>query len=88
MKKPDGAIQLDVAALYEALDAERKRRNLSLGKTAERLNVSRSTMACWHRTASGMNADAAVRLALWLRVDLRDYARPPDPLPAAQGQAA
>jgi transcriptional regulator with XRE-family HTH domain len=88
MKKPDDAIQLDVAALYAALDAERKRRNLSLGKTAGQLDVSYATVSCWRRTASGMNADAAVRLALWLDIDLRDYARYPPADRATQGRAA
>jgi transcriptional regulator with XRE-family HTH domain len=87
MKKPDGAIQLDVAALYEALDRERKRREMTLGKVAGQLNVSYATVSCWRRTASGMNADAALRIALWLDIDLRDFARPPDPLPATQGRA-
>jgi transcriptional regulator with XRE-family HTH domain len=77
MKKRDGAIQLDVAALYAALDAERKRLGLTLGETARRLDVSYATVSCWRRTASGMNADVAVRISLMIRRDLRDYAVPP-----------
>ena len=88
MKKPDGAIQLDIPALYQALDRERQHRKMTLGEVADRLDVSYATMACWRR-GGGMNADAAVRLSLWLRADLRDFARPPaDPLPAKQGRAA
>jgi hypothetical protein len=87
MKKPDGAIQLDVAALFAALDAERKRRELTFHAMAAQLDVSYATVSCWRRTASGMNADAALRIALWLPADLRDYAMLPAN-PAIQGAAA
>ena len=87
MKKPDGAIQLDVARLYEALDREQCRLKLTHLEVADRLDVSYATLACWRR-GGGMNADAAVRLALWLRVDLRAYTRQPaDPLPGTQKAA-
>ena len=89
MKKSDGAIQLDVARLYEALDRERRRRKMLLADVADELRVNYSTMACWRR-GGGMNADALVRLSLWMpRLDLRDYAvQPADPLPATKGEAA
>ena len=82
MKKPDGAIQLDVAALYEALDDERQRREMLLEELADELNVCYSTLACWRR-GGGMNADAIVRVCLWMPIaDLRKFARQPaDPLP-------
>lgn len=88
MKKPDGAIQLDVTRLYEALDRERQRREMRLDEVAAELDVAYSTMACWRR-GGGMNADALVRVSLWMPVtDLRAYARQPaDPLPETQEAA-
>lgn len=89
MKKPDGAIQLDVAALYAALDRERQLREMTLEEVAGQLDVCYSTLACWRR-GGGMNADALVRLSLWMpRLDLRAYARPPAGLgPEARSDAA
>ena len=74
MKKPDGAIQLDVAALYAAFDRERQRRKMTLEEVADELDVCYSTLACWRR-GGGMNADALVRLSLWMPIaDLRGFA--------------
>ena len=90
MKKPDGAIQLDVARLYEALDQERQRREMLLEEVAGELDVNISTIACWRR-GGGINGDALVRLSLWMSVDLRDFARHPagaEHPPATQGKAA
>ena len=89
MKKPDGAIQLDVAALYAALDRERQHREMTLEEVAGELDVCYSTLACWRR-GGGMNADALVRLSLWMpRLDLRAYARrPADLAPAVSADAA
>jgi len=88
VKKPDGAIQLDVAALYATLDAERQLREMTLEEVADELRICYSTLACWRR-GGGMNADALVRLSLWLpRLDLRAYARQPADSPPAQREAA
>ena len=89
MRKPVGAIQLDVPKLYEAMTRERQRRKMTLAEMAAELDVDISTIACWRR-GGGMNGDALVRLSLWMpRLDLRAYARPPaGPAPAVSADAA
>ena len=86
-REPVTCFALDVAALYEAVDAERRRSRMTLEQVAAELDVSYSTMACWRCGGGGIQADAALRLALWMDIDLRDFARPPDRLPATQGRA-
>jgi transcriptional regulator with XRE-family HTH domain len=84
VRKPDGAVQLNVEKLYEAITRERRERGMTLADLAAVLNVNMSTIACW-RHGGGINGDVLVRLCLWMpHLDLRAYARPPaDPLPAA-----
>jgi len=82
-RAPLASYRLDSAALFAALDAERLRCNMTLEAVAAELDVHHSTMAVW-RHGGGMRADVALRAALWLEIDLRDFAV----LPAAQGAAA
>jgi transcriptional regulator with XRE-family HTH domain len=88
---PAASLRLDAGRLYEALDNERKQREMSLEEVAAELCLSYSTMACWRR-GGGLNGDALLRLAVWMPItDLRAYARqlpPADPLPAVQTEAA
>ena len=89
-KVPQAAtIGLDAAKLYRALDAERKRRGMSLEETATKLDVSYATMGT-RRLGGGMRADVAVRIALFLGRDLRMFAKypPADPLPRSRDTAA
>jgi transcriptional regulator with XRE-family HTH domain len=87
MKKRAGVIQLDVPKLLEALDHEQRRRGLTQLQVASQLRVNPSTIRQW-RLGVSMSGDVAVRLALWLRVDLRKFARQPaDPSPATQKAA-
>ena len=76
MRKPVGAIRLDVPKLYTAMTRERQRRKMTLAEMAAELDVDISTIACWRR-GGGMNGDALVRLSIWMPVDLRDFAREP-----------
>lgn len=87
MRKP-GVIQLDTPRLYLDFDRERKLRELTLEQAADQLDVNYLTLACWRR-GGGANGDALVRLALWMPLNLRDYARmPADPPPPARPEAA
>lgn len=85
---PADVVELDTGALTKAIERERVRRQLRHYQVAAELGVSETTVACWRR-GGGMNGDVALRISVWLRKDLRDYARhPEDPLPADQGKAA
>ena len=86
MRKRAGVIQLDVRKLLEALDRERRSRGLTQHQVAAQLCINPSTIRQW-RFGVSMSGDVAVRLALWLPADLRDYARQPvDPVPAPADQ--
>jgi transcriptional regulator with XRE-family HTH domain len=62
-------------------------------QVAAELGIDASTIAQWRRGV-GMSGDVAVRLAIWMDVDLRAYARqvparpPADPAPAVSADAA
>jgi transcriptional regulator with XRE-family HTH domain len=86
VRKRSGVIQLDVERLLEALDRERLSRELTALQVADQLDINPSTIRQW-RLGVGMSGDVALRLAIWLPCDLRDYARQ-DPLPVTQGEAA
>ena len=86
-KERSASIGLDAQRLYAALNTERKLRGLSLEQTAAELDVAYPTMRCWRRGANGMNADAALRISLFLRVDLRRFTRQIDPPPATRKAA-
>ncbi len=56
-------------------------------QVAAELGVNASTISQWRRGV-GMSGDVALRIACWLRVDLRDFAKEPaDPLPETQRAA-
>jgi transcriptional regulator with XRE-family HTH domain len=76
MRKRPGVTKLDVGRLLEALDREQHRRQLTQLQVAGQLGVNPSTIRQW-RLGVGMSGDVAVRIALWLAADLRDYAAPP-----------
>jgi hypothetical protein len=86
MRKRPGVTRLDVGRLLEALDREQHRRGLTQLQVAGQLAVNPSTIRQW-RLGVGMSGDVAVRLALWLPADLRNYAVPPASS-ATQGAAA
>src|SRR5438874_2593241 len=91
---PAVSVELNIPALTAAIERERVRRQLLHYQVAAELDVSEATVSAWRRRYSSMTADVALRVSIWLRKDLRDFAvrkpaRPPaDPLPADQGQAA
>jgi transcriptional regulator with XRE-family HTH domain len=87
MRRNGNLPELDMARLQEALERERRRREMTYPEVAARLGITTAAVRQWRR-GFGMNGDTALRLALLLDIDLRDYARPPDPLPAIQGAAA
>ena len=88
MRKRAGVTTLDVQRLLRELENEQHRRELTQLQMASQVGVDPSTFRQW-RLGVGMSGDVAVRVALWLDVDLSDYAVPPgDPLPETQGQAA
>jgi transcriptional regulator with XRE-family HTH domain len=85
MEKNGSVAELDMARLQEMLERERRRRKMTHLEVAAELGVSDATVRQWRR-GFGMNGDTALRLALLLRVDLRDFARQ-DPLPENQKAA-
>src|SRR5438034_884269 len=75
-KKPLAAgLELDMRKLTGALERERVRRELTHQEVADQLHVTASAIWHWRRRQSGMTGDAAVRVADWLDVDLRSFAR-------------
>ena len=86
MKKPAGVVQLDMGRLLEELDAKAHSLHMTQAQVAAELSVHPTTVAAWRRGFT-MSGDVALRLALWLDINLSDYARQ-DPLPAKQGKAA
>jgi len=88
MKKPAGAIQLDMGRLLDALESKQHSWDMSQRQVADVLKIHDSTIRQWYRGFT-MSGDVALRLAIWLDIDLRDFARPPAALdPATKGQAA
>jgi len=86
--KDVGAIQLDARKIYDEITSERQRRHMTLAEMAAELNVGMSSIASW-RCGHGMNADALMRVYLWLPIrDLRPYAWSPADAPAAKTEAA
>ena len=80
MRKRAGVIQLDVRRLLEEIRREQHRRKLTNLEVAAELDVNPSTIRQWN-LGVGMSADVALRVALWLDINLSDYARQPvDPL--------
>lgn len=74
---------LDVAKLATAFDAVRTFKGLSERGAAAELGISPSTI---NRLKKGHppNADTVTSLVMWLRADLRDFARPAEPGPAPE----
>jgi transcriptional regulator with XRE-family HTH domain len=84
--KTPGLVELDMSRLLDELDRKRASRHMRLADVAAVLGVHPVTISKWNRE-SGMNSAVALRLAIWLDIDLRDYARQ-DPLPVTQSDAA
>jgi hypothetical protein len=82
--------ELDMAALTEALERERLRCRLNHHDLAAELGVAYSTYSYWRARHSGMTGSAALRVSIFLRADLRDFAmrKPADLAPAASADAA
>ena len=85
--KTPGLVELDMPRLLDELDRKRASRHMRLADVAAVLGVHKDTIQKW-RQGFGMNGDVALRLALWLDVNLSDYARQDHPLPAAKTEAA
>ena len=90
---PAVSVELDIEALTKAIERERVRRQLMHYQVAAELGVSEATVSAWRRRYSSMSGDAALRVAIWLRCDLRDFAlkkpaRPPADLVPATPDAA
>lgn len=78
MEKNCRLAELDMARLQEALERERHRRKMTRTAQAAELGIDAATVRQWRR-GFGMNGNTALRIALLLRVDLRDFALyPPD----------
>ena len=74
--------------LLEALDSKADGLDMTQGQVAAVLAIHTTTISQWRRGFT-MSGDVALRLALWLDVNLSDYARQPaDPLPGSRGKAA
>jgi transcriptional regulator with XRE-family HTH domain len=83
-KHPPAVItELNIEQLCRAIERERVRRQLRHYQVAAELGVSEATVSAWRRRYSSMSGDAAVRVALFLRRDLRDFARQRPARPAA-----
>jgi transcriptional regulator with XRE-family HTH domain len=74
MKKTAGVVQLDMGRLLEELDAKAHSLHMTQAQVAAELSVHPTTVAAWRRGFT-MSGDVALRLATWLDIDLRDYAR-------------
>ena len=87
---PAVSVELNIAALTEAIELERVRRQLMHYQVAAELGVSEATVSAWRRRYSSMSGDAAVRVSLWLGADLRRFAvtRHVSPLPEARDDVA
>ena len=73
----------------EALERERLRCRLSHYDLADQLGVAYSAYSYWRSRHSGMTGSAALRVSIFLRRDLRDFAREgPARPPAVLGPAA
>ena len=84
----DPALALDMQKVLAAIEDERARRGLSYAQVCRELGTAYRTLFNWREGRSGMNADVALRVSVWLRTDLRKFARQPDPLPETRGAAA
>ena len=80
------SITLDAKKLFEALNRERKRRGMTDAELSAELGIPPTTMRGWARGAYGANGTAALRVSLFLRADLRTFAKH-DPPPAHQEAA-
>jgi len=71
--------------LLDALERKQAGCNMRQADVAAVLGVHAATIRQWRR-GFGMNGAVALRLAVWLDIDLRDYGRQ-DPLPVTQRAA-
>ena len=83
-KSPEPALELDVLGLMEAIERKRQHRGQTHQQVAEQLHISYGTMCYWRRGGTSIGGNIALRIAVWLRVDLRDYAKEPADQPATQ----
>jgi hypothetical protein len=85
---PDTAeLELDSEELFEAMDRERRHRRLTRAQACAELGVSPASWSCWSNGAT-IGAGSALRISFWINRDLRDFAKPADLEPSAQGNAA
>ncbi|MGH3406455.1 MAG: hypothetical protein ACRDRJ_28730 [Streptosporangiaceae bacterium] len=68
------AVTLDSELLFEALDKERRRRRMTRRAVCAEIGVSGASYCSWGY-GNGISGDAIARIARWLDVDIRDFAK-------------
>ena len=82
-------LRIDHEAVYQALDRERRRRNLRYNEVAAALGINPATLTGWGHGV-GLSAGHLARALAWLDRPLSDFVttEPAEPRPATQGEAA
>jgi hypothetical protein len=82
-------LRVDHERIYEALNRERRRRNLRFNQVAEILGVHPATLCCWGYGV-GLSAGHLCRALAWLGRPLSDFTTtgPAEPRPATRDNAA
>jgi len=83
-KSQEPGPELDVLALMRLVEAERQHRGLTYQEVAAQLFVCYDTLCYWRRGGPSIGGSAAMRVACWLDVDLRDFVVQPADQPATQ----
>ena len=83
-KSPEPALELDVLGLMEAIERERQHRGLTYQQVSEQLRIGYTTLCYWRRGGTSIGGNIALRIAVWLNIDLRNYAKEPADQPATQ----
>lgn len=82
-------LRVDDELVYEAVDRQRRHRNLKFREVAQELGVAPATVTGWGRGV-GFSADHLARALAWLGRSLSDFVTtaPAEPRPATQDTAA
>ncbi len=82
-------LKVDHEAIYEAVDRERRRRNMRYYEVAATLGVSPPTVTGWGH-GIGFSVNHLARALTWLDRPLSDFTttEPAEPRPVAQDDAA
>src|SRR3954453_2558779 len=68
-------LRVDHERIYEALNRERRRRNLRFNQVAEILGVHPATLCCWGYGV-GLSANHLARALAWLDLPLAGFVTP------------